>query len=126
MPRGPGAPWRARKQPVADSYILASIEEAGGAGSHDPKTGFYAWIILRMDPGDDIDEWHRALRRAAVYLHSHGIADIGVHVEKKRDGRGRYLRYVAINKAHTYAYMVSHYGPDRSKWPYDVHARGGN
>lgn len=124
MPRGPGAPWRARKQPVADSYILASIEQAHGR--YDPDSGFYAWVVLRMDPGDDIAEWHRALRRAAVYLHKHGIADVGVHVEKKRDARGRYLRYVAINKNHTYRYMLDHYGADRTKWPYDVHARGGN
>lgn len=123
MPRGPGSPIRPRKQPVADSYVLASIEQAGG--KYD-SNGFYAWIVMRMDAGDDIDEWHKALRRAAVYLHAHGIADVGVHVEKKRDAKGRYLRYVAINKAHTYRYMFDHYGRDRTRWPYNVHARGGN
>jgi hypothetical protein len=122
MPRGPGSPIRPRKEPIADSYVMASVDQADG--KCDPKTGFYAWCILRMDPGDDIAEWHRALRRAAVYLHSHQVADVGIHVEKGTDARGKYLRYVAINKAHTYQYMLSHYGTDRTKWPYNVHARG--
>lgn len=124
MPRAPAPMWRARKQPVADNHVLASITQAGGHGNCDPATGFYAWVILRMDPGDDIDEWHRALRRAAVYLHSNGIADVGIHIEKGKDVRGKYLKYVAINKTHTYKYMLEHYGHDKHKWPYQPHYRG--
>jgi hypothetical protein len=123
MPRGPAPAWRARKQPVADAYILASIEQAGG--KYHAETGFYKTLRLRLDDNDDAREWHRAFRRSAVYLHRNGIADIGIHVEIKRDRKGQYLEYVAINKAHTYRFIIQRYGPDRSKWPYDVHRRGG-
>ena len=124
MPRGPAPGWRARKQPVCDPHVLASVEQANG--KYDPATGFYAWIVMRLDPEDDAREWHNALRRAAVYLYSKGIADIGIHVEQGSDAKGRYLKYVAINKTHTHKYMIERYGTDRSKWPYDVHRRGGN
>jgi hypothetical protein len=121
MPRGPAPPWRARKPPILDDHVLASID--GANGKYDEDTGFYKTLRMRADPGEDIAELHRALRRSAVYLHSNEIADIGIHVAKKRDRKGPYLEYVAVNKAHTYKYMIAKYGEDRSLWPYDVHRR---
>lgn len=127
MPRGAAPQWRARKQPVADAHVLASVQQAGG--QYDPATGFYTWITVRFGPNEDPQEWHQALRRAARYLHANGIANIGIHIEPKRgtkrDAKGRYIRYVAVNKAHTYQYMLTKYGSDRSKWPYDPRRRGG-
>lgn len=124
MPRGPAPGWRARKQPVADAHVLASVQQAGG--QFDPKTGFYGRIIMRFGPGDDPKVWHQALRRSARYLHRNGVADVGIHIEPlKRDAKGPYLAYVAVNKTHTYQYMLTKYGNDRSKWPYDPRRRGG-
>ena len=106
---------------MLDAFVMASVNGAGG--KYDEETGFYKTLKLRPDDGEDIQELHKALRRSAVYLHSHGIVAIGIHVAKGCDRKGPYLEYVAVNKAHTYKYMIAKYGEDRSLWPYDVHRR---
>jgi len=124
MPRGPAPQWRARKQPVADNWLLASIEEAGGHGHHDAQTGRYADMVMR-DLADraEAEEWRRALHRSAVYLHKWGLATIGVSAKIKRRGGEYVIEYVAINKAHAQNYIVTTYGEDPSRWPYWARGR---
>lgn len=123
MPRGPAPQWRARREPIADSWLMASVEQAGGHGSHHPETGFYAELIMRgLADRAEAEEWKRALHRSAVYLHKWKIADIGVSARIERSGNGYIIRYRAVNKAHAQSYIVRTYGEDPSKWPY--HARG--
>lgn len=127
MPRGPAPAWRARKQPVVDEWLMASVNQAGGLGKHDATTGHYRELVIRgLATREEAAEWKRALHRCAVYLHKNKIADIGVRTAIERDGKQYRIRFSAINKAHTYLFMIERYGEDRSKWPYDPRRRGGN
>ena len=49
VPRGPAPGWRARKQPVLDSHILAAVNAAGGVGKH--NAGHYGELVIDgLDP----------------------------------------------------------------------------
>jgi hypothetical protein len=124
MPRGPAPQWRARKQPVADDWLLASVSQAGGHGQHDGETGFYADLVMRdLADRPEAEEWKRALHRSAVYLHKWGLADIGVSAKIERSGGGYIIRYRAVNKQHAQSYVVRTYGPDPARWPYWARGR---
>lgn len=117
MPRGPAPPWRARKQPVLDHYIQASIDRAGGR--HDDR-GWYAELhITGLADHDEAAEHVRALHRSARYLgHS-------VHAKAVRHGGGYKVIFTAISKVHARKYVLEKYGADRAKWPYDPRRQGG-
>lgn len=124
MPRGPAPQWRARKEPIADDWLLASVNEAGGHGQHHPETGFYAQLVMRgLADRAEAETWKQALHRSAVYLRRWKIADIGVSAKIERSGSGYIIRYHAVNKAHAQNYVVTKYGPDPSKWPYWARGR---
>jgi hypothetical protein len=128
MPRGPAPGWRARKPPVVDDYVLASVNEAGGPGQHHPETGHYAELVIRgLADRDEADEWRRALYRCAHYLCRTGIADVSMSADKpKRTAKGTYnITFRAIDKTRARAHVMAKYGPDRNKWPYDPRRRGG-
>jgi hypothetical protein len=102
-----------------DDYIWASINAANGV--YDPDTGFYEWLVYSGCPTKErAQEIHDALRRCAYYMFSHKQADIGMHavIEQAKDGTYN-VGFCAVNKAHTYLYMIEKHGPDKSKWPYD-------
>jgi hypothetical protein len=125
MPRGPAPQWRARKEPVADDYLMASVNQAGGQGSHHPETGFYAELILRgLADRAEAEEWRRALHRAARYLDKWGICPIGVTAKIERAGGGYLVRFKAVDKKIAQGYVVRVYGPDPSAWPYHARRRG--
>jgi len=124
MPRGPAPAWRVRKEPVADNWLLASVNEAGGHGKHHPDTGMYAEMIMRgLANRGEAEEWKRALHRSAVYLHKWGLADIGVTAKIERSGSGYIIRFAAVDKTHAQNYVVSTYGPDPTRWPYWARGR---
>jgi hypothetical protein len=127
VPRGPAPGWRKRKDPVLDSHVMASVERAGGAGKHDPATGHYAELVIRgLASREEASEWSRALHRSAHYLSRNGICDISMSAKITRDGRGYKIVFKAIDKTWARNYVLTTYGADRSKWPYDPRRRGGN
>lgn len=124
MPRGPAPAWRARKQPVVDDYVLASVTQAGG--KHHPVTGHYARLVIKgLTTREEAEEWRRALYRCAHYLTRAGVADVGMSAVIKRDGgRGYLIEYHAVDKTLARQHVMTKYGPDRSKWPYDPRRKG--
>ena len=68
-----------RKEPVLDSYIMASVSLAGH--QPDPQTGRYAELTYVPEPGDgDILEVRNALYRSARHL------GYGLHVRMQDGG----------------------------------------
>jgi hypothetical protein len=127
MPRGPAPSWRARKEPVLDAYILASVEKAGGLGKHHPETGHYATLVIKgLASRDEADEYSRALYRCAHYLNRTGQLPVGMSAKIKRAGNRYEIEFRAVDKTLARAHVMAKYGPDRSKWPYDPRRRGGN
>jgi hypothetical protein len=126
MPRGPSAQWRARKEPVSDHYLLASVTQAGGIGKHDERGAYAELVVKGLADREEAAEWKRSLHRCAVFMHRNGIADISVSTKVERAGKGYQLRFTVWNKTHSRAYVMKTYGPDRSLWPYDPRRRGGN
>lgn len=126
MPRGPAPQWRARKEPVLDAYVLASVHRAGGPGAHDKTTGRYATMtIAGLASREEAAEYKRALFRSAKYLHRLGMADVSMHCEPiKKDGDTYTLSFRAVDKTWARKLFLERYGNDRSKWPYDPHRRG--
>lgn len=127
MARGPAPGWKARKEPVLDDHIFASVTRAGGIGKHHPQTGHYAELIIRgFADRDEAIEWQRALYRCALYLHRTGQAPVSMHAKVERDGKSAWLiRFKAVDKTIARQHVLDRYGPDRSKWPYDPRRRGG-
>ncbi len=127
MPRGPAPAWSARKQPVLDDYIWASINQAGGPGNHHPETGHYGDLVIRgLSSKDEAREYHQALYRCAHYLSRHGHASVSMHVDRpaqQPDGTWA-LTFRAIDKTLARQYVLARYSGDRSKWPYDPRRRG--
>lgn|SRR5487761_1147881 len=123
MPRGPAPPWRQRKEPVLDAYILASISEAGG--KHHPRTGHYATLIIEgLESREQAREYIRALHRAGVHLTKYGIASVGISAKIIKRGKTYDIQFAAIDKMLARAHIIEKYGPDRSKWPYDPRRKG--
>jgi hypothetical protein len=127
MPRGPAPGWRARKEPVLDAWILASVEQAGGLGRHHPDTGHYATLIIRgLASRDEAAEWSRALYRCAHYLNRTGQVPVSMSAKVERDGTKYKITFRAVDKTLARKHVLERYGPDRSKWPYDPRRRGGS
>jgi hypothetical protein len=126
MPRGPVPSWTFRREPVTDAYVLASVKQAGGIGHHDPATGHYAEMVIRgLGSMDEAAEWKNSLYRCAHYLNRKGIAPVSMSQAKiERDGTGFLIRFRAGDKTYARQKVLSKYGPDRSKWPYDPRQRG--
>jgi hypothetical protein len=127
MPRGPAPAWRARKEPVVDDWIMASVERAGGIGKHHPTTGHYAELVI-TDLADkaEADEYKRALFRCAHYLNRTGQAPLSMSAKVERDGAKYKITFRAVDKTLARAHVLAKYGNDRSKWPYDPRRRGGS
>lgn len=124
MPRGPAPAWRKRKDPVLDDYVMASVEQAGGLGSHDPGSGHYHELVIKgLTSREEAAEWSRALYRSAHYLARNNIADVSMNAKIERDGDAYRIRYKAIDKTRARAHVLERYGSDRSKWPYDPRRR---
>jgi hypothetical protein len=125
VPRSAAPQWRKRKDPVLDHYVLASIEQAGGPGRHNPETGHYAELLIN-DLADraEAEEYVRALNRSALHLHRYRVAEVGMSAKPEKDGERWRVRFKAIDKTAARAYVLKRYGPDRSRWPYDPRRRG--
>lgn len=126
MPRGPAPSWRARKEPVLDHWIWASVQRAGGLGKHHPTTGHYADLVITgLADRDEADEYKKALHRCAFYLHRTGAAPVSMSTDRPaRAVDGTYvIRFRVIDKTYAKAAMLARYGNDRSKWPYDPRRR---
>lgn len=126
MPRGPGPAWRARKPPVLDDWVMASVQRAGGPGKHHPATGHYGELVIVCATGDEAREYSRALYRSARYLHKWRLADVGISADrpkKRPDGKWG-LKFRAVDKTLARNHVMEKYGPDRTQWPYDPRRRG--
>lgn len=126
MPRGPAPAWRARKEPISDHYLLASVTQAGGLGKHDQRGAYAELVIKGLANREEAAEWKRSLHRCAVFMHRNRIADISVSTKIERAGKGYLIRFTVWNKTHSRAYMLAQYGSDPDKWPYNPRRRGGN
>lgn len=125
MPRGPVPEWRRRKEPILDSWIHASVQQAGGVGKHHPETGHYAPLIIRgLDTREEAEEYRKALYRCAHHLNRHGILPVSMSAQIQRNGTGYQIEFRAVDKTLARAFVLRKYGTDRSKWPYDPRARG--
>ena len=120
MPRSAAPNWRARKEPVLDEYIRASIRQADGK-CH-PDTGHYAPLVIQGLPTrDEAREVVRALHRSSYWLHKNTDLNCSVSAKPVKNLDGSYrVDFFAINKDHTYRYMIEKYGPDPEKWPYST------
>lgn len=126
MPRGPAPAWRARKPPITDPHIFASVQQAGGLGRHHPVTGHYAELVIRgLASKEEAKEWQQSLYRCAHYLARTGQADVSMSATIERDGTRYLIRFRAVDKTLARKHVMDKYGPDRSKWPYDPRRRGG-
>jgi hypothetical protein len=124
VPRSAAPQWRQRKQPVLDDYVMASIEQAGGQGHHNPETGHYAELIIRgLTSREEAGEYVRGLNRAALWLHRNRGAEIGMSAKAEKAADGYRVRFKAIDKTTARAHVLAKYGPDRTKWPYDPRRR---
>lgn len=112
MPRGPERPWRAQRGPHLDGHILAAIQRAAEL------------VEDELEPGKPLDaesalEVRRALYRAA---RRQGVALSAKVVRDPTTGRVQ-VRFRVYDKAAARAYMVTKYGADRSRWPYNPRYR---
>lgn len=115
MPRGPDRQWRARKDPVTDPHVLASVQ----AGLVDNTRGFYSELFyVGIETEQRAAEIRRSLFRSAKKL---GYS-LRAQTELMPDGSYR-VRFHAIDKAKARAWMIRTYGPDRTKWPYNPRQR---
>jgi hypothetical protein len=103
-----------------DEYIRESIRQANGQ-CH-PETGHYA--TLHIHGIADLEEAHevrKAIYRSAIWLHRNAGLNCSVtHKFIKHPDKTYSVQYTVYNKDHAYAYMVNHYGPDQTKWPYST------
>lgn len=126
MPRAPAPPWRQRKEPITDDWVMASVTRAGGIGSHHPQTGKYAELVISgLADRAEAEEYRRSLHRCAQWLLRNRGAHIGMSTdppERAPDGTYR-VRFRATDKTFSRQYVLQRYGTDRSKWPYDPRRR---
>jgi hypothetical protein len=126
MPRGPAPPWRVRKEPVTDNYLMAAVNQAGGLGKHDPTTGLYSTLIIRgFETREEAKEFGRSLYRCGLWLCRNRDAAISVHAPVKRAGNGYLIELSVYHKVHARAYHLKTNGTDKRRWAYDPTRRGG-
>jgi hypothetical protein len=116
MPRGAAPPWRARKEPILDNHLHASVTQAGGV--HDERGHYAELVYAGCESRERAKEIVRALHRSAYHL------GVSVTAKPEKSGDTWSVRYKAINKEHAKAYVLGTYGSDRSKWPYDPRRKG--
>ena len=124
MPRGPAQPYRARKQPVSDHYILAAIDKAGGPGKHDAQGHYGVMVIKELKDRDEAEEWHHSLYRCALWLtrNRKNLVGNGISVSQadiQRDGTEWKIIFRITDKVHGRKYQLENRGTDRSKWFYN-------
>jgi hypothetical protein len=113
MPKGPAPQWRARKQPLTDDHVMASVQ--GGMN----EQGHYRELVY--GPIDDPDralEIKRSLYRCAKHLGYSMKADI----EKTADNKYQ-VRFKAIDKARARAHIAAQYKDRPQELPYNPYAR---
>lgn len=111
MPKGPARPWKARKEPVTDHFIMASVERG-----MNPSTGHYGELIVNdLASREEAMEIKRSLFRCAKFL---GFS-MSAHVEQLASGSYQ-VRFRAIDKAMARAYVVKRYG---TNMPYNPYAK---
>jgi hypothetical protein len=120
MPRAAKPEWKRRKQPILDHLWVASINQAGG--QHDDNGCYQELFYTGIESRQRAAEIKRALYRARKYV-AGGISGYA-YVEK--DGDGYKVRFCAINKTHSYKYMLEKYGSDRTKYPYSPWSKDPN
>lgn len=109
MPAGPGRPWKARKEPLTDHFIQASVERG-----MNPGNGHYGELIVNelADQGEAL-EIKRSLYRCAFFL---GFS-MSARIERLADGSYQ-VRFKAIDKARARAYVLQKYGNNLPYNPY--------
>lgn len=118
MPRSPAPQWRRRKEPILDHLWHASIDNAGGTPD---ENGHYAELVYAgCDTKERAKEIKQALFRARKYLPFSGRAWI------VKNGDTFDVHFHAITEAAAKKYMLEHYGPDRTKWPYSPFRKDAN
>jgi hypothetical protein len=113
MPRNSNV--RPLKEPVMDSFVQASVDQAGGV--FDPATGWYANVHYTGCADESrakeiVQGLHRAARRIGVSIAAKAHKPDSIHPD------GWYVEYWAVDKAMARKYVLEKYGKDRSKWPY--------
>jgi hypothetical protein len=123
MARAPAPLWKRRKEPIVDDYIHASINATNGV--FDPETGHYGKLVYTgIETPERAREISSALHRCAYYLYSHKGPKVGISAKIRSEKDGTFsVEFVAINKQHTYKYMIERYGEDRSRWPYNPRSK---
>lgn len=111
MPRAAAPSWRQRKEPILDSHLQASIDQA--AGRHNEQGHYSTLVYTGCETRERAKDIVRALYRSARYLK----CSVSAMVKPAGDGTFN-VEYKAISKAHARAYILEKYGPDRSRWPY--------
>lgn len=115
MPRGPAPGWRARKPPLLDAHILASVN----AAEMNAENGFHGELLYTgCKTKERADEVKRALYRAAKRQ------GYSVTAKVEKHGAEFQVRFTAINKEAARRFVVEKYGPDRTAWPYNPRKRG--
>ena len=95
---------------MLDHLILASVDQASGRYN---EHGHYGELIYSgCDTRARAEEIKRALFRAG----KHTGQSVSAKIEKTGDQWQ--VRFKAIDKTMARSYMLSHYGDDRTRWPY--------
>lgn len=124
MPRGPSAPWRARKPPVTDDYIRAAIDQAGGLGNHDAEGHYGTLVIGGLADKAEAAEYKMSLFRCAHWLTRNKLLDVSIsQCVIEREGTGYKLTFRVTDKTHARKHQLTEHGTDRSKWAYDPRKR---
>jgi hypothetical protein len=113
MPKGPAPQWRARKQPLTDEHVQASVAQGMNAEGH--------YGVLVYGPIDDPAralEIKRSLYRCAKFLGYAMHADI----EQRTDGKHQ-VRFKAIDKAKARAHIAQKYKDRPHELPYNPYER---
>ena len=110
MPRAKSPLWRRRAEPILDHLLHESVNQAGG--KYDAN-GHYATLhYTGIETRERAIEIKKALYRGGKYT-GHSVS-----AKVVRDGSGYRVEFKAIDKIMAKKYMIDHYGPDRTKWPY--------
>jgi hypothetical protein len=119
MPRGGVPEYKKRLEPIMDDHVMMSISQANGI--YDPDTGHYAHLVYAGCKTEDYAaNIVKAINRSPWHLNKKLPEPIGVTCKIRQAKDGTYnVEFFAVNKAHTYKYMIDTYGSDPSKWPYD-------
>lgn len=118
MPRAPAPQWHRRKEPILDSHLQASVDQAGG--TYDDQ-GHYALLVYAgCETRERAKEIVQALHRAG----SHLKLSVSTKTVKAEDGTFQ-VHFKAIDKVFAKRYVLEKYGNDVSRWPYNPRQKGG-